>query len=254
MTAATLVVATLGLVACGGSARSSMRPIVDEEPDAASAMVDTPTTARPPSVTAKLDTSTTSTPPRQSRADNGGGSGGAGDSVGAGGSDESVGDLATPATTPPAGGGTGSPGAGTDGGAPGAGETTTTVATTTSTTYPPGTVVIKVRRTTDLGVILVDGENHTLYASMADVNNEGTCHGECTAQWVPIAGDKVAAGEGVVPGLIGAVTRADGIVQLTYGGHPLYRLNNEPIGEAMGQADAGTWFTLDAASGAFIVT
>lgn len=245
---AALTVTALTLAACGGSARSSMRPLVDEGPDAASAMVETPTTARPPSVTAKIDTSSTSAPPRQSRTEPGEASSGSGGDVGAGGSEEGVGDLVTPDTPAPTAGG------GTAGGGEGGDTTTTTAATTTSTTFPAGTVVIKVRATTDLGVILVDGENHTLYASMADVNDEGTCHGACTGQWVPIAGDKVAAGEGVVPTLIGAITRADTIVQLTYGGHPLYRLNNEPIGEVMGQGDANTWFVLDAASGAFVVS
>lgn len=245
---AALVAGSLLLAACGGSARSSMRPIVDTDPDAASGKVDTPTTARPPSVTSKLDTVTTTAPPRQSRTDapsgsGGGGSGGTGGGEGGGatGSDEVVADLSTPETT----------------------TTTTTVAvgggggtpstSSTSTTLPPGTVAVKVRTSADLGVILVDGENHTLYASIADVNNEGTCAGECTAQWVPIVGNTVAPGDGVRSDLIGAITRADTLVQITYGGHPLYRLHNEPIGEVMGQADAATWYVVDAATGELVV-
>ncbi|MGE3355405.1 MAG: hypothetical protein AB7O92_02165 [Acidimicrobiia bacterium] len=259
---ATVTACALTLAACGGSARSSMRPVIVEGGDRTSGAVETPTTRRT-SVTAKIDTASTVAPPRQSRTDNGGaGSASAGDGSGAG-----VGDLEAPPTSaePAAGGG-----GGTDGGTGGGGSgldgsdavtttasteaPTTTTPPSTTTSLPPGAVAINVRQTTQYGPILVDGENHTLYASIADVNNEGTCHGACTAQWIPIAGNTVAPGDGISTSLIGAITRADTIVQLTYGGHPLYRLNNEPIGEAMGQGDAATWYVVSAQTGALVVT
>ncbi len=119
--------------------------------------------------------------------------------------------------------------------------TTTTVPPTTTTAV--GTVLLKVRDTR-LGLIIVDVIGHTLYASAADPAGEGLCSGACTAQWVPIPGYVVLTDAGVNVALVGRVTRADGLVQLTYAGLPLYRLHNEPLGALMGHGDGAQWFTV----------
>ncbi|MFN0029901.1 MAG: hypothetical protein ACKV2O_22325 [Acidimicrobiales bacterium] len=120
-------------------------------------------------------------------------------------------------------------------------ETTTTVPPTTTTAV--GTVLLKVRDS-QFGLIVVDGVNHTLYASAADPSGVGLCSGACTEQWVPIPGYLVITDGAVNPALVGRVARADGLVQLTYAGLPLYRLNNEPLGVTMGQGDAAQWFVV----------
>jgi predicted lipoprotein with Yx(FWY)xxD motif len=122
-----------------------------------------------------------------------------------------------------------------------------TVESTTSTTAP-GTVKVTAR-TADYGTIVVDGEDHALYAWAADQTNIGACAGECTAVWVPVRGDLVLVADGIDAHLVGSVTRPDGIVQLSYGGRPLYQLRNEPAGTLMGQGDGGAWFAVAAGGG-----
>lgn len=114
---------------------------------------------------------------------------------------------------------------------------------TTATTTPP-TVSLTVLQS-PFGLILVDVEEHTLYASATEAPDAPTCIDACAQQWVPIDGTTVASGYGIDPSLVGSVTRPDGIVQLTYGRRPIYRLNNEPIGVIMGQGDAATWYVVD---------
>ena len=120
----------------------------------------------------------------------------------------------------------------------------TTVAPTTTTAV--GTVLVKVRQS-PLGAVLTDGINHTLYASATDTAGAGTCVAPCTDQWVPISGQNMLADVGVESALLGRITRVDGVVQLTYNGRPLYRLNNEPLGDIMGHGDAATWYVVDPA-------
>ncbi len=120
----------------------------------------------------------------------------------------------------------------------------TTVIPTTTTAV--GTVLVKVRQS-PLGAVLTDGINHTLYASATDTAGAGTCVAPCTDQWVPISGQNMLADAGVESALLGRITRVDGVVQLTYNGRPLYRLNNEPLGDIMGHGDAATWYVVDPA-------
>lgn len=119
----------------------------------------------------------------------------------------------------------------------------TTVAPTTTAV---GTVLIKVRQS-PLGAVLTDAINHTLYASATDTAGAGTCVAPCTDQWVPISGENMLADVGVESALLGRITRVDGVVQLTYNGRPLYRLNNEPLGDIMGHGDAATWYVVNPA-------
>ncbi len=120
-------------------------------------------------------------------------------------------------------------------------ETTTTVPPTTTTAV--GTVLVKARDSR-LGLILVDAVDHTLYASATDPDGLGLCTGACTEQWVPIPGYLVLTDGPVNTALVGRITRSDGLVQLTYAGLPLYRLNNEPLGATMGHGDAAQWFVV----------
>lgn len=120
-------------------------------------------------------------------------------------------------------------------------ETTTTVPPTTTTAV--GTVLLKARDS-QLGLILVDAVDHALYASATDPGGVGLCTGACTEQWVPIPGYLVLTDGAVNPALVGRIARADGLVQLTYAGLPLYRLNNEPLGLTMGHGDGAQWFVV----------
>jgi hypothetical protein len=94
---------------------------------------------------------------------------------------------------------------------------------------------ISVGHVAGLGRVLVDSIDRT---------------GFCAVQWPPllVAGGQKGArfGPGVNPALVGTVRRADGSLQLTYNGWPLYtwRLDRIP-GQATGEGDdMGLWFVI----------
>jgi predicted lipoprotein with Yx(FWY)xxD motif/uncharacterized membrane protein YphA (DoxX/SURF4 family) len=74
------------------------------------------------------------------------------------------------------------------------------------------------------GRILSDGRGFALYAFTRDPRGgKSTCYGDCAVAWPPyIVKARPPAGAGVRGGLIGTVRRADGRLQATYNGRPLY--------------------------------
>jgi predicted lipoprotein with Yx(FWY)xxD motif len=88
------------------------------------------------------------------------------------------------------------------------------------------------------GQALVGRDGRTLYLFQADKNGTSACSGACAAAWPP---DTVTgtprAGSGVSQSLLGTITRADGTLQVTYNGHPLYYFTADTAaGTARGQA------------------
>jgi predicted lipoprotein with Yx(FWY)xxD motif len=73
------------------------------------------------------------------------------------------------------------------------------------------------------GSILFDGKGFALYAFTKDPKGRSTCSGACAAAWPPfILTKRATAGVGVDNKLLGVTRRADGKLQATYGGKPLY--------------------------------
>ncbi len=81
---------------------------------------------------------------------------------------------------------------------------------------------ISVRRTS-LGHVIVDGKGRTLYLFEKDTSRRSACSGQCAQFWPPLLthGAPVARA-GVKQSLLGKIRRADGSLQVTYAGHPLY--------------------------------
>jgi predicted lipoprotein with Yx(FWY)xxD motif len=88
------------------------------------------------------------------------------------------------------------------------------------------------------GQALVGSNGRTLYLFQADKNGTSACSGACAAAWPPdIVTGTPQAGSGVSQALLGTITRADGTLQLTYNGHPLYYFTADTAaGTARGQA------------------
>lgn len=100
---------------------------------------------------------------------------------------------------------------------------------------------------TDLGEILADGDNATLYAFVPDEQGESTCYDECEQNWPPLAAP-VAAGDGVDEALLGEVEREDGTMQVTYNDWPLYYFAGDAAaGDVAGQGVGEVWYVVDAA-------
>lgn len=96
----------------------------------------------------------------------------------------------------------------------------------------------------ELGSFLVDANGMTLYLLTSDPPGKSTCSGGCANNWPPlIVTDQPAAGDGLDASLLGTTTRADGSLQVTYNGHPLYLFKSDRNpGDVKGQGVGGVWF------------
>jgi predicted lipoprotein with Yx(FWY)xxD motif len=88
------------------------------------------------------------------------------------------------------------------------------------------------------GKALVGSNGRALYLFQADMHGTSACSGACAAAWPPdIVTGTPQAGSGVSQSLLGTITRADGTLQVTYNGHPLYYFTADAAGgTAHGQA------------------
>lgn len=135
------------------------------------------------------------------------------------------------------------------------GATTAPPAATSTPAAPPAsagssTVTIGMA-TTALGSVLVGPNGLTLYIHAGDSATSSTCTGACATAWPPLA---VASGQTAglasgITGTLGTLTRADGTVQVTFNGMPLYGWKNDKApGDTTGQNVSG--FTVASPSGA----
>ena len=68
--------------------------------------------------------------------------------------------------------------------------------------------------------VLTNAKGFTLYSFAPDTATKSNCNGSCAHFWPPVKGP-AAAGSGVT-GTLATIKRADGSVQATWNGHPLY--------------------------------
>ncbi len=111
---------------------------------------------------------------------------------------------------------------------------------------PAGAVTTVDSTTTDLGTFLTDADGKTLYYFTKDAApGASVCTDGCLDNWpaLAVAADgSVAAGEGVT-GVLGAFVRADGTMQATYDGRPLYYFIGDAVaGDVTGQGIGDVWF------------
>jgi predicted lipoprotein with Yx(FWY)xxD motif len=112
---------------------------------------------------------------------------------------------------------------------------------------------IEVRNLPNLGPVLVNGRGSTLYAFLPDGRSSASrCYARCATQWPPITlasgASSPIAGPGVHRSMLGVSRRANGALQVTYNGWPLYRWANDRWpGQANGQrieTFGGYWYAL----------
>jgi predicted lipoprotein with Yx(FWY)xxD motif len=83
-----------------------------------------------------------------------------------------------------------------------------------------GTVTVNSSR---YGTILFDGRGFALYAFTRDPRGRSVCSGACAKAWPPyIVRSAPRAGAGIKRSLLGTTRRADGRLQVTFAGRPLY--------------------------------
>ncbi|GHH84000.1 lipoprotein [Streptomyces sulfonofaciens] len=98
-----------------------------------------------------------------------------------------------------------------------------------------------------LNPVVVNGAGFTLYRFDKDTADpsKSNCNGDCAKTWPPVLvkpGGRIFL-DGVAKSKVGVVKRADGNLQVTVGGSPVYKysLDTAP-GQTNGQGVGGTWF------------
>jgi predicted lipoprotein with Yx(FWY)xxD motif len=84
-----------------------------------------------------------------------------------------------------------------------------------------GSAAIKTMSTSK-GTVLVNADGLTLYWFASDTSTQSNCTGSCASYWPPVMGTAIAASGTSLPRGFGTITRANGQMQATYDGHPLY--------------------------------
>jgi len=127
---------------------------------------------------------------------------------------------------------------------PGGGGVTAPAAAQSSSTAA-GSAVISTRSTSK-GTVLVDAKGETLYWFAIDTPTTSKCTGSCATYWPPVIGKPTAAAGMSLPHALGSITRANGQVQATYDGHPLYTYAADTApGQVKGNglnASGGLWW------------
>jgi predicted lipoprotein with Yx(FWY)xxD motif len=94
--------------------------------------------------------------------------------------------------------------------------------------------------------VVTNASGKTLYWFVPDTSTTSKCTGSCATYWPPVLGP-VTAGSGVT-GTLGVITRADGTMQATYDGHPLYTyVGDSGPGQAKGNGlniSGGVWWEM----------
>jgi len=116
--------------------------------------------------------------------------------------------------------------------------------------------------TAALGTVVVDGTGYTLYRFDKDKPkpSKSNCNGSCATQWPPVLvasadAAKAVKLDGVDAGAVGTVKRADGKLQLTIGGWPVYRYSGDKAaGETTGQGVGKVWFAVTPAGKKAVAT
>jgi predicted lipoprotein with Yx(FWY)xxD motif len=128
------------------------------------------------------------------------------------------------------------------------GVTLSTGPSAATVTASPSSTVVQTRGS-DLGQILVDAQDRTMYLFAKDAGPASTCTGACTSIWPPVpvsAGPHAAGGASASAlGVIGSGSSR----QLSYAGHPLYYFaGDSKAGQTRGQAVnefGAQWFVLN---------
>ncbi len=103
---------------------------------------------------------------------------------------------------------------------------------------------VKISNDASLGQILTDADGNTLYFFTKDAMPDASaCTGGCVTNWPVFYKESPAVGMGLDAGDFGNFERADGAMQTTYKGWPLYYfVNDANTGDTNGEAKNNVWF------------
>ncbi len=109
---------------------------------------------------------------------------------------------------------------------------------------------VKVMKSGKYGTVLVSSTGLTLYRYALDKKGVSVCGTGCVQLWPPylVKGtSKPTAGPGATAGMLGTIKRANGAVQISYAGFPLYMYAADKKPGAMaGQGFQNHWYVVSA--------
>ncbi len=125
-------------------------------------------------------------------------------------------------------------------------------ASPTPVNTPTGPATVNVTSNSKLGSILTDANGMTLYVFLNDTSAASTCSGACIGIWPALlTNGNPVAGSGVDGTKLGTTARADGSMQVTYNGHPLYYYSKDAAaGDTNGQGIKSVWYVVSPAGDA----
>jgi predicted lipoprotein with Yx(FWY)xxD motif len=118
--------------------------------------------------------------------------------------------------------------------------------------HTTSTAVVKTRKISGLGVVLINKNGRTLYIFMKDEHRKVTCTGACTSFWKALkwkGSGKPKAGGAAKSKLLGVVKSSRGKV-VTYNHWPLYTyVGDSKAGQAKGEGSTlsgAKWYVMSA--------
>jgi predicted lipoprotein with Yx(FWY)xxD motif len=114
----------------------------------------------------------------------------------------------------------------------------------TSGSSAAGTVAVG--QSSELGSFLTDAGGRTLYVFLKDTGATSACVDKCAQNWPAlVVTGAPAAPAGIDAGLLGTMQRADGAMQVTFDGHPLYYYaKDQKPGDTNGQGVGDVWYVI----------
>lgn len=131
--------------------------------------------------------------------------------------------------------------------------TSTPATAAPATSGPAAGLQLAVRTDPEVGAVVTGKDGLSLYIFTKDtIVGQSACNGDCATSWPPLTvaalGD-VAAGAGV-SGVLGTISRGDGSLQVTLGGHPLYYFKGDAAaGDTNGQGLNDVWYLANPTGG-----
>ncbi len=126
--------------------------------------------------------------------------------------------------------------------------TTQTPATTPAptTTPTPASYTVDIASKTGIGDYLVDGKGMTLYYFTKDVSGKSNATAAIIANWPIFYVSNIVVPPSLNAADFGSITEANGNMQSTYKGWPLYYyVKDQASGDTLGQGINGVWFVIN---------
>jgi predicted lipoprotein with Yx(FWY)xxD motif len=103
-------------------------------------------------------------------------------------------------------------------------------------------------RSSEYGKAVFGPSGKVLYVFGADRGSTSNCYGVCASAWPPLLTTSAPlGGPGIQTKLLGTTKRKNGVLQVTYNGHPLYYYSADAVGKIMCQhanMHGGVWLII----------